>query len=167
MRVAHSAGQYKVHITSYFNGAWQTPSLLSVTGEDGKQLKGPILKPTEPDVIDSPKVVDYRVTMPFGSVSPAAKAVSLVRTAVPTVPGNGRSAGDVQANLDLYLSAPGLQPGKGWSATAKSPTVFEVSYDFVNGSQGEQQAVWTANVASGDVKYVNENAKTFSWTPNY
>ncbi len=43
--------------------------------------------------------------------------------------------------------------------------MFEVSYDFFNGGEGEQQAVWAANIASGEVKYVNENAKIFSWTP--
>jgi hypothetical protein len=167
-QVPFPAGQYKVHFDSYFNGAWQTPAVLAVIGGgEGKRLKGPILKPTDADVIDSPKIVDYRLMLPFGTVTSAARAVSLVRAAVPNVPDKGHSAGDVQANLDLYMSSPGLRQGKGWSATPKSPTVFEVSYDFMNGGEGEQQAVWTANIASGEVKYVNENAKTFSWTPNY
>jgi hypothetical protein len=161
-------GQFKVRFEAYFNGAWQTREVLAALGGDGgKKLNGKVLKATDPDVVDSQKILDDLQTLSFPSVSPEAKAISLVRGAILTVPGKGRSAGDIQANLDLFLSAPGVRPGKGWSATAKGPTVFEVSYDFIDGSTGEQQALWTANLASGEVKYVNESAKTFSWTPNY
>lgn len=162
------AGQYKVHFESYFNGAWQTPSVLAaLRNAEGKNLKGQILKATDSDVTDSPKTVDYRQVLSFGTPSPEAVAISLVRAAVLTVPGEGRSAGDIQANIDLYLVAPGMRLGKGWSAKAKGQSLFEVSYDFINGDEGKQQAIWTANVSTGNVKYVNENAKTFSWTPNY
>lgn len=167
-QVVFPSGTYKVHFEAYFNGAWQTPAVLSETGnQEGKNLRGPILKPTDPDVIDSPKIVDYLIALSFGSVTPTAKAVNLVRTAILTVPDKGRSCGDIQANLDLSMSYPGLQTAKGWSATAKSPTLFEVSYDFIDGSEGEKQAIWTANLATNEVKYVNENAKIFSWTPDY
>ncbi len=50
--------------------------------------------------------------LPFGAVTPIARAISLVRAAIPNVPDKGRSAGDVQANLDLYMSSPGLRQGQ-------------------------------------------------------
>jgi hypothetical protein len=33
--------------------------------------------------------------------------------------------------------------------------------------ESPQQAVWSVDLQTGKVKYVNENAKLFSWTPNY
>jgi hypothetical protein len=162
-------GKFKVHIESYFNGAWQNSDVLkALGGEDGKKLNGPILKETDPDVIDSPKIVDYLLTLPFPPISPGAKAINLVRAAIMTVPDQGRSVGDIQANIDLYMSpSTGLKVGKGWAAKAMSPTVYEVSYDYINGDLGETQAIWTANITSGEVKYLNKDAKIFSGTPDY
>jgi hypothetical protein len=161
-------GKFKVHFESYFNGAWQTSEVLKdLGGEDGKKLNGPILKETDTDVIDSPKIVDYHMALPFPPISPGAKAINLVRAAILTVPEEGRSAGDIQANVDLYMSSPGLKSGNEWAAKAKSPIVYEVSYDYINGNLGATQAIWTANIASGDVKYLNKDAKMFSWTPDY
>jgi len=111
--------------------------------------------------------VDYLLTLPFPPISPGAKAINLVRAAILTVPDEGRSAGDIQANIDLLMSYPGLKAGKEWAAKAKSPTVYEVSYDYINGNLGETQAIWTANIASGEVKYINESGKILSWTPGY
>jgi hypothetical protein len=161
-------GKFKVHFESYLNSAWQTRDVLTALGgEDGKKLSGPILKETDPDIIDSPRIVDYLLTLPFPPISAEAKAINLVRAAILTVPDEGRSAGDIQANIDLYMSSPGLRAGTEWTAKAKSATVFEVSYDFINGGLGETQAIWTANIASGEVKYLNKDAKMFSWTPDY
>jgi hypothetical protein len=161
-------GKFKVHFESMFNGAWQTSQVLTALGgEDGKKLKGLILRATDADVIDSPMAVDYLLTLPVPPIPPGAKAINLVRAAILTVPGNGRSAGDVQANVDLFISSPGLSAGKGWTARAKSPAFYYVSYDFIDGDKGEQQALWTANLTTGEVKYENKYGKMFSWTPDY
>jgi hypothetical protein len=69
-------------------------------------------------------------------------------------------------NVKLFMSAPGLSEAKGWSARAQGGAAYDVTYDFMNGDHGEQQAVWSADLQSGKVKYVNENAKLFSWTPS-
>lgn len=162
------ARPFTVHFESYFNGAWQTPEVLRVVGgEGGKTLKGKILKLTDPDVTDSDKIVDYDQTLSFPALSPEAKAISMVREAILTLPDEGRSTGDVQAVVDMYLASPGVKAGSGWGASRKSPSDFDVSFDFIDGQQGEQQAIWTANIATGKVKYVNENAKRFSWAPSY
>ncbi len=149
----------------------KTPEvLMALGGEEGKKLNGPILKKTDAAVIDSPKIVDYLLTLSFPPVSPEAKAINLVRASILTLPDEGRSAGDIQANIDYFLSTPGVSTGKGWAAKLKHPAVYEVSYDFINGDNGaqqEQQALWTANLTTSEVKYENESAKVFSWTPNY
>lgn len=162
------AGKFKIRFESYFNGAWQTPEVLAILGGDySKKLNGPIIKATDKDVIDSPKVVDYVATLPFPPLSSEAKAINLVRAIILTVPGKGRSSGDVQANVDLFMSSPGIKAGKGWAAKRQRPTIYQVTYDFIDGTQGDEQAIWSANIASGEVKYVNENAKIFSWTPDF
>lgn len=162
------ARSYKVHFTSYFNGAWQTHDVLAVLGgEGGMNLKGTILKPKDPDVSDSDKVVDYYQTLSFPELSPEAKAISIVRGAVMTVPDSGRSTGDVQAVVDLYMNSPGLKVAKGWGARSTGASEFEVSFDFINGQLGERQALWSADTKTGKVKYINSNAKEFSWAPSY
>ena len=162
------ARPYKVHFTSYFNGAWQTQDVLAVLGGGGgKNLKGTILKPTDPDVSDSDKVVDYYQTLTFPELSPETKAISIVRGAVMTLPDSGRSTGDVQAVVDLYMNSPGLKVAKGWGAKSTGASEFEVSFDFINGQLGEQQALWSADTKTGKVKYINSNAKEFSWAPSY
>lgn len=159
-------GPNKVHFESFFNTAWQTDAVLAVIGNnEGKNLKGAILKATDSDVSDSPKVLDFRQTMAFSASSSEARAISLVRGSILTVPGEGRSTGDVQANIDLYLASPGMTMEKGWSARVLNPNNLEVSYDFVDGSQGEEQAIWKVNLTSRSVQYVDEAAKLFSWTP--
>jgi hypothetical protein len=164
-------GKFKVRFEAYFNAAWQSAEVISdLGGEGGNKLDGPILKKTDPDVIDSPKVLDYAAALSFPPISRGAKAINLVREAILTLPDKGRSAGDVQADIDLFLSSPGVGAAKGWAAAEKSPTVYEVSYDFIDGdgeNRREEQALWTANLATGEVKYENEYGKLFSWTPSY
>jgi len=157
------AGPITVHFQSYFNGAWQRNNVLAELGNnEGQNLKGAILKPTDPDVSDSPKTVDYYRTLTVSPSTPEASAIALVKAAVLSVPGQGRSSGDVQANLDLYSSS--MTPGKGWNAKSAGPKSYDVSYDFIDG-RGNEQAIWTADLSTGAVKYVNEAAKVFSWTP--
>ena len=56
------------------------------------------------------------------------------------------------------------QPGKGWSATKISANVYSVAFDFLDGGK-PAQAIWSADLTTGAVKYVNQAGKAFSWTP--
>jgi len=168
LRSPFPAGNYSVRFTAYFNGAWQTPAVLAMLGgEGGRELNGKVLRLTDPDVVDSEKILDTSINLSFSQPSPEAKAISLVKAAVLTVPGSGRSATDIGANVAYFMSTPGLRQAKGWSATTKQSTLYEVAYDFINGGEGEQKAIWSVDLKTGKVKYVNKNAKNFSWTPNY
>ncbi len=109
---------YKVHFLACFNGAWQSRKVINTVGGEGaKPLKGKIIKTENPDVIDSSKIVDYSPILSFPALSPAAKAISLVRQTIMTVPDEGRSTGDVQAVVDLY-GWPGSQDRKGLGSKA-------------------------------------------------
>lgn len=159
---------FNVHFTSMFNSAWQTAAVLdAVGGEGGKTLRGQIIRAVNDDVVDSTKAVDYTLKVGFPPLSRAAQAISLVRAAVMSTPEGGRSTGDVQAVVDMYMVSPGLSPAKGWSAKEEAPDSYTVFFDFINGSQGEQQALWKVNLTSGKISYVNENGKLFSWAPSY
>jgi len=166
--VPFPARGFKVHFQSYFNGAWQSKDIIAAVGGEGaKALKGNILKVENPDVIDSSKTVDYTPTLTFPALSPEAKAISMVRSAIMTVPDQGRSTGDVQAVVDMFMVSPGLSVANSWDAKRNGTSTYMVSFDFINGAAGEEQALWQADLVTGKVKYVNENGKLFSWAPSY
>jgi hypothetical protein len=166
----YPAGKHKIVVLAYFNEAWQSPQVLSIVGEGGKNLKGKLFKKTDPDVIDSEKLLQQIRTVsfpPFG-LDPASKAIHLVKSAILTVPGLGKSAENIESNIAEFMKAPGVapEPGKGWSATNHGGSVYSVTFDYLNGGE-PAQAIWSADVETGTVKYVNEYAKIFSWAPNY
>jgi hypothetical protein len=121
------SGRQPVEFIAYFNGAWQDKSVLSLLGEDGKNLRGSLVKLTDPDVADSGKILD--------------------------------------AKFNLLL--PPVPAGKGWTSTLTAADTYNVVYGFNDGKAGEKEAIWTVNMTTKQVKYVNEAAKLFSWTPNY
>lgn len=163
-----AAGNYRVRLIAYLNAAWQQPDVLAALGGDGgKKLHGKILKLTDPDVNDSDQMIDDLETLAFPPLSPEARAISAVKGAVLTVQGEGRSATDVEANVELFFKDTELQPAKGWTAKAAGSDSYEVTYDFINGKAGHDQAIWSVNLKTGEVRYVNTNAKRFSWTPDY
>jgi hypothetical protein len=162
----YPAGSHRIRILSIFNEAWQSPQVLSIVGKGGKNLQGTMFKKTDPDVIDSDKQFEQVRTINFPPLDLASKAIRLVKTAILTVPGLGKSATDIQENIALFMKAPGVapQPGKGWNATRGSGNVYSVAFDFLDGGK-PAQAVWSVDLDTGTVKYVNKSAKLFSWTP--
>jgi|GEM_PF-1950083 len=158
------AGSRKVRILAYFNEAWQSPEVLSAVGKGGGRLNGPFIQLEDPGVVDSAKILDAKLTVQLPPISAEGAALDLVKRAVLTVDGK-RSATDVQTNVALFMKAPGLQPAKGWTVSGEGGSKYLISYSFVDGEQGEQSATWEANTATKSVRYVNEAAKNFSWSP--
>jgi len=160
-------GKYNVRFTAYFNGAWQSRDVLSIVGEGGKNLRaGQLVKLTDRDVVDSDKIVQHVALLQFPPLSEDAVAIATVKHAILTVPGIGRSATNIEENVKLFMSpGTGVRPGKGWSAKSQGNRVYLVSCNFINGTSGEDEAVWSVDLKSKSVKYVNKNAKLFSWTP--
>lgn len=158
-------GSHKVNVTAYFNGAWQSKELLKVVGDGGKLLRGKIFKKNDPDVIDSDLLLDYTVSLPFPAPSTEAQAIALVRAAVLSTPEDGRSSMTVDEGVKFMMS-PGtsITPNKGWSARQEGDH-YLVNLDFNNGAQTGDHAIWSVDVKSKKVQYVNKNAKFFSWIP--
>jgi hypothetical protein len=167
------SGTYKVQFEAYFNSGWQTPEVLAMLGGEGaKNLQGKMFVALNPDVTDSSKKLDYTVTLQVPELQPEARAISLVKAAGLTAQGKGRSATDVEANIELFMElarplhgSSALQAARGWSAEARGDT-YEVIFDYTD-SGASKQAIWSADLRTGEVKYVNENAKLLSWTPAY
>jgi hypothetical protein len=163
-----AAGKYTVHFTAWFTGDWQDNSVLDLLGgSGGKALHGSILKATDKDVVDSDDVLDYTASLMLPALSPEAEAIALVKASVLTVPGEGRSAIDTEGTVkDFMTPGSGLKPRNGWSATVKENRLYEVVFDYLSGN-APTRAVWSANLTTREVKYVNSNAKFMSWSPNY
>ena len=160
------AGSQPLEFTAYFNRNWQSKEMLALVGEGGKNLHGSLFKLTDPDVIDSDRMLVAKFTVSMPPISQDTNAINIVKHAILTVPGNGKSATDIEDNLALFTKpGTGVTLAKGWSATSTGTNTFNVSYDFIDGGSGEKQAIWSVNVATKQVKYVNEAAKVFSWTP--
>ncbi len=162
------SGRQPLEIIAYFNGAWQNQSVLSILGDGGKNLHGALFKSTDPDVVDSDKILDARFTLSVPPLTPEANAIMIVKKAILTVPDKGKSAADIEDNIKEFESpGTGVARGKGWSAAPSGAGQYNIKYDFIDGSAGEKQAIWSVNLATKQVSYVNEAAKLFSWTPDY
>ncbi len=170
----YAPGRYRVHFLSFFNGAWQSTEILALVGDGGSRLRGKLFKLTDPDVVDSDRELDLTATLSFPPLSQEAKAIALVKAAVLTGGGfasEGRSSANVGKTVAWYMTMPDLTPNHGWSARrialgdGQASNTYMVVFDYIDGPQGERQAVWTANLATGEVHFTNKAAKAFSWMP--
>jgi hypothetical protein len=160
-----AAGDYPVRATAFIN-FWQPKDvLIALGGAGGKNLHGKILKATDPDVNDSDHTIDDLETVAFPALSREARAISAVKGAVLTVQGRGRSVTDVETVIKLM--SPQLRPTKGWRAKSTGSDSYEVVYDFIMGTDPPDQAVWHVSQKTGEVRYLNTNAKILSWSPGY
>jgi hypothetical protein len=167
-RVPYSPGKYRVHFLAHFNGAWQKPRLLKLIGDGGTKLKpGRLFRLEDPDLIDSDKILDFWQTIAFPPVSENIQAISLVKTAVLTTPEKGRSSDSVENTIKEFMHPPSVQPARGWSAAKIQNGEYRVCFDFIDGTLGEKQAIWSANLATRQVHYLNKSAKILSWLPNH
>lgn len=162
----YPSGPHKVHFFAYFNGAWQSKDILKLVDDGGKKLKGKIFKKQDPDVIDSDLTIDYSVIVHFPPISQEARAIDIVKKAILTVPDEGRSSMTVEDGIKWYMGPhTGVTPGKGWTAKADTGNSYTVTFDFTDASAGESQAIWTVDLVSRKVQYVNKYAKYFSYIP--
>jgi hypothetical protein len=165
----HYHASFTENTATTFDSVFQRPEVIKVVGAGGKNLKGEMFKETDPDVVDSPRVLDYSQTVQFPPLTPEAEAINLVKRAVLTVPDMGKSSTDIDQNIEYNMSSPGYHRGPGgWSAKLTGGSIYDVSFDLItDDAQGRHQATWSANLATRQVKIVNMAAKYLSWTPNY
>jgi len=91
-------------------------------------LKGKLFEETDPDVIDSDKILSAKFKLSLPPVPREALAISTVKRAVLSVPGWGRSATNIQENIALFTHpGTGVKPGKGWRAEQTGTNLQNVS----------------------------------------
>ncbi len=165
----HFHASFAANSATKFDAVFQRPEVIKVVGEGGKNLRGEMFKETDPDVVDSPRVLDHSQAVEFPPLTPEAEAINLVKRAVLNVPGMGKSSTDIDQNVQYWMSSPGIHRGPGgWTAKLTGNSTYEVTFDVItDDAQGHHQAIWSANLLTRQVKIVNMAAKYLSWTPNY
>jgi hypothetical protein len=159
-------GTQPLEITAYFNAAWQNKEVLAILGQGGKSLSGKFFELTDPDFIDSDKILSAKFKIALPPVSGEALAINTVKHAILSVRGRGRSATNIQENIAVFTQpGTGVKLGRGWRAEPTASNTYQVSWNFIDGPAGSKDAIWTVNMATKQVKYVNEAAKAFSWVP--
>jgi hypothetical protein len=133
-----------------------------------------MFKKRDPDVVDSAIELDYTRPLTFPALSPESRAIALVKGAFLTIPGVCRSAASVQDSIEivkhtmeLLMTEAGKTESweeKEWTATPSGQGVYTVTFHFLTNGE-PQEAVWSANVATREVTYLNLWAKNFSCTP--
>jgi len=151
---------------------------MSIVGKGGSNLKGDVFKREDPDVRDSDIVLDYTVTLdipaikttqqqPQSSVEPSeARAIELVKKAVLSTPENGRSTANVEGVIK-FLLVPGTgmsrDSGKEWEASPNPDGTYTVTFYFIENGSARDTATWAADLRSKKVRYLDKNAKMFSY----
>ena len=165
----HYHASFSGNTATKFDAAFQRPEVIRIVGEGGRNLKGQMFKETDPDVVDSNRVLDYSQAVEFPPLTLEAQAVNLVKRAVLNVQGMGKSSTDIDQIIQYNMATPGYHRGPGgWSAKLVNGSTYTVSFDLItDDAQGHHQAIWSANLATGQVRIVNMAAKYLSWLPNY
>lgn len=160
-------GPHRVSFLAYFNEFWQQPSAVTeITGKGGKKLNGKLFHKTDPDVIDSDKMLEYSATINFPPVSRELEAISLVKSATLVVDGT-RSSGTIGEAVDWSLKpGTGIYIGKGWKAVAKDSDTYEVQLDITDAAN-DGPAIWEADMRTKKVRYINKTAKDLSYIAPY
>ena len=180
--VPWSSGTYQVAFFSRFDGVWQTTAVRAITGEGGANLSRAALKSQDPDLPASAQTrfeldVKLKVELdkeraPSGSPEETA-AITKVKAARLTLPGSqGRSHDTVGVAVKTFASAGSfISDSLKWTAE-KQDGIWTVTFSFVDrGLNGNpdvpSKAQWSLNPKTGEVKYLDKNAKNLSWTPSY
>ncbi len=159
------AGPHKIKVLTYFNAAWQSAAVLAIVGKGGSNLKGKLLKLEDPTISDSGKIIDETRTVVFPPVGGETTAIALTKKSILTVDGR-RSADDIEDAIAFFMkTTPSIKESTCWSAKSEGGTKYTVSYNFVDGAEGNKTALWSADTVTRKVAYLNSAAKIFSWTP--
>lgn len=170
-------GDYSASFLCRFDAGWQSPAVLSQTGENGSRLPRAALRPIDPDLPAAKQdhlEMGYRFNLHLGDIGEDEKAIDRVKTARLSVPDRtpSQSNDPVEGVVKLFADMPAPrrqdQPMKlqGWSAKKGDDGTWVVTLAFVDNGESKR-AEWSFSPRNGQVHYVNHEAKLLSWSPNY
>lgn len=163
-------GTYQASLFARFEPGWQDATVLSGTGANGIRLSKLALQPQDPDLPPSKQdrwQMDYKLKVVLPEFTEDQKAIEQVKAARLSLPDKTphRSADPVGGVIKLFTEAPGTTI-QGWSAIKQGDGSWLVRLAFLDGTTPDE-AQWSYNPVNGEVKYLNRQAKIFSWSPNY
>ena len=162
-------GRYKVEVLSWFNGPWQSPEVLSLVGEGGTKLPKAALVPEDNEFPLAAGRLEETRTVTFPDLSSDLVAINVVKNARLSTPENGLSADPVKGVVELFESGyaktdPDNLRATGWTAERVVGGRWVVTMHFLD-SHHPKEANWEYDPATGKVRYLNPEAKNFSWSP--
>ncbi len=162
-------GGYKVVVLSWFNGAWQSPEVMSLVGEDGEKLPKRPLTPVDKEFPLAAGRLEETRAFILPDLSPERMAIEAVKNARLSTPENGRSADPVRGVVAYFESVyantdPDNTRATGWSAHQGPDGKWTVTMDYLDAHK-PKQAHWEYDPSTKHVRYLDPEAKMFSWTP--
>jgi hypothetical protein len=158
-------GTYKATLMAYFNGAWQTPSVLALVGKSGTKLPAATWRPDDPEFPETGGSLDYSKRIQLGPLPLRAEAIRRVKAAKLYVKGKGMAV-DRVGEIVEFFNAPGWEFRAGeWSSREMTGGVWEVSLEHYWGKD-LHIAKWEYNSRTHEIRYTNPEAKMFSWIPH-
>jgi hypothetical protein len=160
---AWTSGPGKIEIFAMFNSSWQSPDIQAqIGGDSGAKLPQSALVPDDPEFPNGTRHLDEFYSLTFPPVSDESKAIEHVKVATLSTPEGGRSSAPVGKVIDWFIQADnGATKGISWAASEQSDK-WGVVYTYIDAQQ-QKTATWEYDPATGKVKYLDPNAKLFSW----
>ncbi len=169
------AGAYRVEVSSVFNGNWQNADVLALVGNSGTKLPPSAL---DPDDREFPKAggslkfsTVVNVEGPPAAMVATEDADRAKRTALEAVKNSklfvqdrGQATDTVGQIVDFF-QGPGwnFHPGE-WTVTQGENGKWRVSLAHKWGAEAKV-ANWQYDAQTGEVKYLDPEAKMLSWIP--
>lgn len=162
-----SEGSHSAAVTAHFNGAWQSPHILALVGDEGKNLPALALVPEDkefPNAGGHLSVTTNVVLPTMPTIAKNSQAIRAVQAAKLNVQGRGPSSESVAGSLKYFVHAGGFQP-MGWMAELVSRGKWKVTLKYKDGTTTKNDATWEYDEVTRQVNYTSRSAKTLSYVP--
>lgn len=157
-------GKYKIELIAHFDEPWQQPDrVIEVAGRYGTKLPRNLSVPRDREFPDRERYIEIETVVTLPPLSPEAIAVQAVKNAKLVVPEHGRATDNVEFIVTYALR--GLR-GQivGWTAKRSGNNTWEVTLQYLIDNK-KYEAKWEYDSNRRQVKYLNFEAKVFSWLP--
>ena len=159
-------GERKVKVEARFNSAWQNDAILHIFGLNGEKATGDIFFLTDPDVIDSPKIINIMKTLKFSPIPREVRAIEVVKHYNYTKMCKRKVLPAGELIEKMIVTVDGVEPGRGWTAAKEDDGSYRVIFNYIyippDGGEIPTDLIWSVDASLETSRYVNKNAKDYS-----